>query len=169
MKGVSLFADVVSVLVLLAVIMFSVLIIWWLILIRNVEVWTGAASPRIVDLTIYYLPAKYDATLMAFLESQSSGISMKRVLEAAAVQEKSTVWIDGRIIDVSGVANTFLSARIDKPFMLKIVLPDKEVLLANNEEIESAASMPTALQQSYEKLFLLNGEVADLELLVRDS
>jgi hypothetical protein len=168
MKGVTLFADVISVLVLLAVIMISVLIIWWLILIRNVEVWAGAASPRMVDLTVYYLPAKYDAILMTFLESQSNGVSMKRALEAAAIQESKMVWLDGQNVDVGDAATTFLSS-IGKPYILKIVLPNKEVLIANNEEIKSAASRPTELQQTSEKLFLLNGEVVDLELLVRDS
>jgi hypothetical protein len=167
MKGISLFADILSVLFLLAFVMFSTLIIWSFIVIHQVEVNLNIATPRTVELTLFYLPVKYDTTLLAFLEYQYDGLSMKKILEAAAIQESTNIWIEGKDIDVRAASKTFLLSRIDKPFILKIILPDKEIKIIENE-IKSSVSKPTTIQETTTKLFLLNGEVADLKLSVRE-
>jgi uncharacterized membrane protein len=167
MKGVTLFADVVSVLVLLAIIMLSTLLVWGLILLQNVTTFVGIISPRSVELTIFHLPTKYDTTLLALLEYKVQGIAMKRWLEAAAIQESKVVWLDGKTIDAEEESRDFLAASIDNPYLLKIVLPNKELIVVENE-IFSSLSRPTSIQETTAKLFLLNGEVVDLKLLVRE-
>jgi hypothetical protein len=167
MKGIALFADILSLLILLAIIMFMTILVWSFIILHQVEVNLGVATPRTVELTLFYLPVKYDTMMLAFLENTYNGIPIKRIIEAAAIQENTDVWIEGNDINLTTVSKNYLSARIDKPFILKIVLPDKEIKIIENE-IKSSVSKPTSIQESTVKLFLLNGEIADLKLLVRD-
>jgi hypothetical protein len=167
MRGVTLFADVVSVLVLLAIIMLSTLLVWGLILLQNASTAIGIISPRTVELTIFHLPTKYDTTLLALLEYKVQGIAMKRLLEAAAIQESKVVWLEGKTINVETESRNFLAASITNPYLLKIVLPNKELVIVDNE-ILSSLSRPTSIQETGAKLFLLNGKVVDLKLLVRE-
>lgn len=168
MKGITLFADILSVIVLLAIIMFMSLIVWSYIILHQVYVNFGIATPRTVELTLFYLPVKYDTTMLAFLEFEYNGIPMKKILEAAAIQESTNIWLEGKEIDVATASGNFLSSRIDKPFILKIVLPHKEIKIIENE-IKSSISKPTSVQEASTKLFLLNGEVAELQLIVASS
>ena len=168
MRGISLFADVLSILVLLAIIMFMTLLVWSFIILHQIEVTLNIATPRTVELTIFFLPVRYDTIMLAFLEYQYSEISMKKILEVAAIQENNVIWLEGKEINATKAAENFLLSRIDKPFILKIVLPQKEIKIIENEEIKFSTARPTAFQETSIKLFLLNGEVADLKLLVRD-
>jgi hypothetical protein len=167
MKGIDLFATTFSILILLAMIMLMTLLVWSFIIVHQVEADFHIANPRTVELTIFYLPVKYDSTIMAFLEYKDNGLPMKKILEAAAIQEDTNIWIEGKSIDVTVASKNFLLSRINKPFILKLVLPDKEIKIIDNN-ILSSISTPTAIQETSAKLFLLNGEIAELKLLVRD-
>jgi len=167
MKGIALFADLLSLLMLLAIIMFMTILVWSFIIIHQVEANFGIASPRVVELTLFYYPLKYDTTMLALLEYNYNGIPMKKIFEVAAIQESSKVWIEGQEIDVAQISKSFLSSRIDKTYLLKIVLPTKEIEIIENS-IPYSSSKPTSIQETSTKLFLLDGEVADLKLLVRD-
>jgi hypothetical protein len=147
--------------------MLGTLVIWSLIIFYQAELTLGIATPRTVQLTMFYLPAKYDSTMLAFLESEYEGLPMKKILEAVAIQENATIWLEGKSINATIASEGFLSPRMSKSFILKIVLPDKEIMIIKNNII-SSIEKPTSVQESSTKLFLLNGEVVDLKLLVRD-
>ena len=167
MKGISLFADFVSLIILLAIIMFMTILVWSFIILQTVEERFGVTTPRTVELTLFYLPMKYDTALLAFLEYNYDGVPMKKIIEAAAIQESTNVWIEGKNIDLETASGNFLLSKIENPFLLKIVLPNKEIIIIDNK-IKSPITKPTSLQESSTKLFLLNGEIGELKLLVRD-
>jgi hypothetical protein len=120
-------------------------------------------------LTIFSNPVKYDATLSALLESSYDGIQVKKILEAVAIQENTSVWVDdgtsNKLVDANLACKNFLSPVINEPYVLKVVLSTKEIMVVENT-IPSMPNMPTHFQETSTKLFLLNGDDAELKLLV---
>lgn len=167
MKGFSLYADLLSIFILIGIIMLASLLLWTLIIIYNVEINLGTARPRTIELTFFFNPVKYDTTLMSFLETQHNGIPMKKILNAVAIQENSIVWLEGKEInDLSTFCDNFLSPKIgSNPYILKVVLPSKEIILVE-KPMPSFPDTPLHLQETTSKLFLLDGSTADMKLLV---
>jgi len=164
MKGITLFSDIFSIFVLIGVIMLATLLIWAFIVIYSFEAQLGVATPRTVELTLFFNPLKYDTTIMSLLEYEYEGIPMKKILNAVAIQENTTVWIENKIIDASLVVENFLSSRIDEPFMLKMILPSREIIIV--EEVMPPIPGPLYVQETSTKLFLLDGRNVELKLLV---
>jgi len=164
MKGITLFSDVFSLFVLIGVIMLASVLLWAFIVVYNVQEKLGFVNPRIVELTLLFNPIKYDMTIISLLEYEYNGIPIKKILNAVAIQENTTVWIEGEEIDASIVCENFLSSRIDEPYMLKII-PKQELIIVG-QIMPSIPETPLHVQETSTKLFLLDGENVELKLLV---
>lgn len=167
MKGVSLLSDLFMIFALISTIVIITTITWLLILAHEAEARLYVASPRNVELRLFTLPLKYDATLLSFLEYEKHGISVKRLMEAASIQKSTTVWLDGESVDVTSVADEFLKPLVDKDYILKIVYPDSSELKIS--ELVKTAQLPSPLpvQRSSIELFLLDGKTVQLQLFVK--
>jgi len=93
---------------------------------------------------------------------------MKRILNAAAIQNDNRVWLDGMWIDVSFLAEDYFSKRIEKPFLLRIQLFDKELTVFDSGGMPSTSTGPLPVQKTSIDMFSLNGEIVYLELLVKE-
>lgn len=167
MKGITLLSDMFLLLTLMALIIMMAALVWGIILIHGVMGQLGFSSPRNVEFTVLLNPVKYDVTLSAFLESEYKGILVKKIINAAVIQEKVTdIWVDGKFIDMQTVSDEFFSKTldedgngiIDNPYLLKTRKP--ELILGEFETLTSN------LQKASTKVFLLNGESVDLDFYV---
>lgn len=168
MKGVTLISDIFLLISLLAITVIMSLFIWALIYTFQVESKLspgGMLTTRNVELKLFYRPVNYDALMSAFLEYGYQGIPMKKILNAVAIQGKTTdVWLDGVLIsDVKNVCESFLTPQINKYYLLKI----GDVIVANYGTLTSSDT-PTEIQKVSTYLFLLNGEKTYLQLFVAD-
>jgi len=158
MKGVTLISDLFLLITSLALTVLMISFIWALIVIHGVEGSLGITSPRNVGYKVMFNPINYDTTLLAFLELNNNGITMKKLINAVVVQNNTIVWLDGRFIDAKTVSENYLSSFIDRPYLLKTRNPEIDIA-------ESGTLLGT-FQKVSMKLFTLNGEDVDLELYV---
>ena len=164
MKGVSLMGDMFLLLAMIAVTILVTLFLWYLILIYEVIVSpAGLSTPRDVTLRVLLNPTEYDSTMLAFLESTYEGISMKRILNAVAIQGSTDIWLDGKSIDAAEAAES-LTSMIDSEFILKI--SPQEIYLVQSGTLLQG-NTPIGIHKVVTPLFLLDGEQVELQLLVR--
>jgi len=161
MKGVTLISDVFLIICLLSIIVIMTLFIWALIMIHQVE-YKLYPTPRTVELKLFFRPVNYDAIMSAFLEYENEGITMKKILNAVAIQGKTDIWLDGKPINAKAVSEGFLTPQINKDYLLKI----GEITVAESRTLSSETVL--GLQKVSTELFLLNGEKVYLQLFVRD-
>ena len=162
MKGIVFLSDTFLLLVMLAVIVIMTVGILAIIQTHGVLGSQLPSSPRIVSVRMMFVPIKYETTLLAFLELEHQGIQMKKIFGAMMIQGKTTIWLEGKTINVKGVTETLLSQMIDRPYLFRI----------EEEEIVKSGSLyavyaPSYVQKVTTKLFLLNGDDVNLELYVR--
>jgi hypothetical protein len=170
MKGISLLSDLFLLLTLIGLTIMMTLFVWYLILlyefvITPVITEVGLSTPRELTLRLVTKPAEYDSLMLSFLELDYNGIKMKRIVNAAAIQGKTDIWLDGQNINAKSVAEGFLATMIDKDYLLKI--SPQEIVLADDGTLESS-NTPLGIQKVSTELFLLNGEAVELQLFVRD-
>lgn len=163
-----MFADMFSIFVLIATIILMTLLVWGFIIIYEIESFGDFANPRTVELTMFTYPVKYDSMMLSFLEYEYESIPMREILNAVAIQESKDVWIKGKWIDVSIPTEDFFDPKIDKPFILRMQAGDKEVNILWSDVIPTSETTPLNIQKTSIDLFTLNGEVAYLELLVKE-
>jgi len=159
MKGVTIISDIFLLIVTLALTVLMIGFIYAMIYIHGVEAQLGVASPRSVEYEVLFNPVEYDTTLLAYLEYEHEGITMKKILNAVAIQENTTVWIDGKFVNVKEVSENYFRDLIERSYLMKIREP--EIYIAQKGELPAA---PVTIQKVSTKLFLLNGESVDLEL-----
>ncbi|MEM3609831.1 MAG: hypothetical protein QW076_02910 [Candidatus Anstonellales archaeon] len=167
MKATSMVADLFMIIALLAVTILMTLFIWALIEIYEVEKYLGVVTPRKAEFDIFITPITYDTQFSAFLEFEKDGIPIKKLLEVAVIQNSTTVWLNGKFIDVSAATLEFLYPMLKKDYLLKIVFPYSELIVSSFGNLKSIEEKPLPVQKVSTKLFLLNGEVVDLQLLVK--
>lgn len=160
MKGSTFMGDFFLFIMILVFTVLMGIFIWAVMIIQGVEAQMDIISPRNLELTVLFKPIKYESTLMAFLEAEYRGISMKRIINAVAIQETTDIWIDGKFIDVKRISEDFLKI-IEKPYLLKIRYP--EIILAEGGQVEGY------IQKVSTNVFLLNGESVDLELYIEET
>jgi hypothetical protein len=166
MKGISLLSDLFLLLTLIGLTIMMTLFVWYLILLYEFVITpVGLSTPREVTLRLVTKPAEYDSLMLSFLELDYNGIKMKRIVNAAAIQGKTDIWLDGQNINAKSVAEGFLATMIDKDYLLKI--SPQEIVLADDGTLESS-NTPLGIQKVSTELFLLNGEAVELQLFVRD-
>jgi hypothetical protein len=160
MKGVELFSDIFLLFVLMAATVLIVAFVYYAWLAYGIESALGLVNPRKIEMRILYYPVKYDSTLLTFLEltDTNSGLQMKKLLIAAAIQSNTDIWIEGNSIDVSRVSERFLDDMITGSYVLKT--SDPEMIIAEDGKVS------TTLQKVSTKLFDLDGYPVDLELYV---
>jgi hypothetical protein len=166
MKGISLMSDVFLIFALLSITVILTTIIWVLIIVHEAESRLFIASPRNVELRLFTMPLEYETTLLAFLEFEKDGIKMKKLLEAAAIQHSTTVWVDGKTVDVKAASDEFLQPIINKDYVLRICCGSLEVKIS---EFVKSTSLPVPLptQKASAELFLLDGKTVNLQLFVK--
>jgi hypothetical protein len=159
MKGVSLLSDMFLMFALAAIVILMVTFIYYLWLARGVESALGMTGPQKIAITLFFKPVKYDSAFLSFLELNTTddGIPMKVLLEQAAIQNSTKVWINGETIDVSAKVNELLPKMINSTYILKITEP--EIVIAEKGSSKS-------FEKTTVKLFLLDGKYRDLELYV---
>jgi hypothetical protein len=162
MKGIEIFSDLFLLFMLIIVVIIMTTLIWILTEIRVVASDVGAVRSRDVDIRILFNPVRYDSALLTLLELRDPtwGIPMKKLLNAAAIQNTTNVWLPEAksFINVSARSKTFLDEILNgKIYLLKI--RDPEIIIA---EFGSSST----LQKTSTELFLLNGKTVDLELYV---
>ena len=163
-----MFADMFSIFVLIATIILMTLLVWGFIIIYEVESFGGFANPRTVKLTMFTYPIKYDSMMLSFLEYEYDGISMREILNAVAVQESKDVWIRGVWIDMSIATEDFFDPKIEKPFILRMQSGENEINILWSDIMPVSQDAPLNIQKTSIDFFTLNGEVAYLELLVKE-
>jgi len=166
MKGVTLISDIFLMICLLAITVIMSLFIWALITIFQVEskfMPGGMPTTRNVELKLFFKPVTYDSLMSAFLEYESQGIKIKKILNAVAIQGKTDIWLEGKFIDVSSVSEGFLTPQIDKNYLLRI--GDKTI--AKNGQLTSQ-NLPLEIQKVSTFLFILNGKEVFMQLFVVD-
>ena len=122
----------------------------------------GMPTTRTVEMSLVYRPIDYDAIMSAFLENEKNGIKMKKIMNAVAIQENTTVWLEGDWINAEQVSETLLGQQINRDYMLKI----DDIIVVRRGLLSS--KMPLGIQKTYTTVFLLNGEEAYLQLFVAD-
>lgn len=154
-KGVTLLGKIFTLFVLMAV---GIMMTTFIFLATT---YTGNTHRFDVTIRIFYLPIKYDLALSSFLETTDpqTGLPMKRILTAAAIQRNGIVSIPPYQIDVKDVADPILSDILKRPYLLKLANP--ELKLAGSE-----VGLTGKLQKVSTNLFGLDGSSADLELYV---
>jgi hypothetical protein len=131
MKGISLLSDLFLLLTLIGLTIMMTLFVWYLILLYEFVITpVGLSTPREVTLRLVTKPAEYDSLMLSFLELDYNGIKMKRIVNAAAIQGKTDIWLDGQNINAKSVAEGFLATMIDKDYLLKI--SPQEIVLADD-------------------------------------
>ena len=163
MKGVSLIQDVFMLLFLLALTVIVCLFIWVLIMTFQVGdklMPGGLPTTRQVEMTLLYNPITYDAIMSAFLQSEYNGESMDRILNAAVIQEKTTIWLDGKTIDAKQASEDFLGPLIKKDYILRA----GNIIIATRGDFANQGTLQ--IQRTYTNMFLLNGKESYLQLLV---
>lgn len=165
MKGITLLSDIFLIFALLALTVITTLFIWYLIIIYEVESALNVATPRNVELKLFFKPVKYDNIMLSFLEYEYESIPMKKIVSAVAIQNSTDIWIEGKFIDAKAVSENLLSKVIDKEYLLKI--SPQEIQLAKSGDLVSTGP-PLEIQKISTELFLLDGEAIDLQLFVRD-
>jgi len=173
MKGVTLFADLFLLVILMVEIILMVGIIWIFQLIYGVESQMGITdyfdNPRQVSLNILYKPTKYESTFLSFLELDcrrcSQKISMKEIMNAVAIQGRTDIELYGESIDASLASGELLGDLLENKereqkldYLLKI--RDPELIISKTDDL------PQQLQKVSTNIPLLNGEIVDLELYV---
>jgi len=168
MKGITLISDIFLMISLLAITVIMSLFIWGLITIFNVEskFYPGnMPTTRNVELKLFFKPVTYESLMSAFLEYESQGIKMKKILNAVAIQGKTDVWLEGKWIDAKAVSEGFLTPQIDKEYMLKI----GDIIIAEHGNLPSiSGSLPLGIQKVSTFLFTLNGKEVYMQLFVVD-
>jgi hypothetical protein len=164
MKGIEMFSDLFLLFMLVIVIIIMTTLIWVLTEVRVVAYGVGAATPKDVNIRILFNPVRYDSALLTFLELRepTSGIPMKKLLNAVAIQNTTNVWLPETksFIDVSGNSTAFLNEILNgRIYLLKI--RDPEIIIA-----ESGTLSTSTIQKTSIELFLLNGKTADLDFYV---
>jgi len=160
MKGVTLLSDIFTMFMVVIVIIIISSLIWIFTEIYVVSSQLGVVKPREATIRIFYNPVKYESTLLAFLELEYQGISMKKILNAVAIQEDKRVWLPefNKFVDVSSIAAVFFNQMLpDKAYILKI--RDPEVVI-------DTSSSSSHWQKTSIELFVLDGKPVDLELYV---
>lgn len=166
MKGVSILQDMFLLIFLIAIIVILTLFVWVLIITFQAESRLapgGLPTTRNVEMTLIYRPIDYDAIMSAFLENEYSGIKIKRLLNAVAIQEDTTVWLDGKMVDVKQVSENILNQQIKRDYILKV-----DDFIVASRGMLSTGKMPMEIQKTYTIMFLLNGEESYLQLFVAD-
>lgn len=167
MKGISLLSDLFMLFALISVTIMMTLFLWYLILIYEFALQpAGMSTTRDVTLRLLIEPADYDSTMLAFLELKHQGITMKRLLNAAAIQGSTDIWIDGKDIDLAAVAESALTPMIENDYILKIASQPEINVVTHGAWV--SGNTPMGLQEVSTDLFLLNGGAVELQLLVRD-
>ena len=165
MKGVSLVQDIFLIIFLVSLIVILTIFVWVLIITfqaENMLIPGGMPTTRTVEMSLVYRPIDYDAIMSAFLENEKNGIKMKKIMNAVAIQENTTVWLEGDWINAEQVSETLLSQQINRDYMLKI----DDIIVVRRGLLSS--KMPLGIQKTYTTVFLLNGEEAYLQLFVAD-
>jgi hypothetical protein len=160
MKGIFLLSSLFLFILLIIVVIMMSSLIWIFTEIYGVEARLGLANPREVIIKILFNPARYESALLALLELEYQGIPMKKILNAVAIQNNTTIWLPEihDFIDASEISNDFLNQLLEgRSYLLKIREP--EIIIAS-------FSKSSTLQKVSTKIFLLNGEPVDLELYV---
>jgi len=161
--------DLFLLFVLIGLVIMMTALVWGIIFIHGVAAQLNLHSPRNVEFTVLLNPVKYDTTLSAFLEYEYQGIPVKKIINAAVIQEKVTdIWVDGNFIDMQTVSDEFFSraldedndGTIDNPYLLKtrnpeLILGEYEILTSNLQKVST-------------KVFLLEGESVDLDFYVSE-
>jgi len=167
MRGIALLSDLFLLLTLMALVILMSALIWGIILIHGVLGIFGVNSPRNVEFTVLLNPVKYDTTLSSFLDYHYQGIPVKKIINAAAIQNKATdIWVDGKSIDMQTVSNEFFSrtldsnkdGTIDNPYLLKTREP--ELILG------SYKSLTSNIQKVSTKVFVMDGGSVDIDFYV---
>ncbi len=168
MKGITLISDIFLMVSLLGIAVIMSLFIWALITIFNVEskfVPGGMPTTRNVELKLLFKPANYESLMSVFLEYESQGIKMKKILNAVAIQGKTDIWLEGKTIDAKTVSETFLTPQINKDYILKI----GDIIVAEHGSLSSlSGSLPLGIQKVSTFLFTLNGKEVFMQLFVVD-
>jgi hypothetical protein len=159
MKGITLLQDTFMILAIMGTAAIMIAIIWAMMSIRGIDAYLGLYSPRRIEINVLSNPTKYDAMLLSFLEYEYQGMPMKKLLNAVAIQGKTDIWIDGKTIDVRSVSENFLK-KLKRPYLLKMRNPEIIIAESNNE------IYVMDIQKVSEDIFLLNGEVAQIELYI---
>ena len=164
MRGIELFSDLFLLFILIIVVIIVTSLVWVFTEIKVVGSALGIINPREATIRILFNPVKYESTLLTFLELRHDGIPMKKILNAVAIQNNTTVWLPdanggkGDFIDASVVSKNFLDEIIKSNiYLLKI--RDPEIII-----VESGSS--SRWQKTSTELFLLDGKPVDLDLYV---
>lgn len=166
MKGITLFSDIFMLIVLIATTVIMSLFIWALIYMFQIEgVFTSYGTPttRSIEMKLFVKPVIYDSVMLSFLEYQYQGIPMKKILNAAAIQGRTDIWIDGKPINVRGLSQGILNQELTGYYLLKL----GQLTIAENGALPNN-NLPTGIQKVSTELFLLNGEYTNLQLFVAD-
>lgn len=162
MKGIEMLSDLFLLFMLIIVVIMMTTLIWILTEFKVAASDVGAVNSKEVEIKVLFNPVKYDSALLTFLElnDPNSGIKMKRLLTAAAIQNTTNVWLpeNKSFIDVSTASKTLLDE----------ILPEDLYLLKtrNPEIVISQSGTATNWQKISTQLFLLNKKVVELELYV---
>jgi hypothetical protein len=161
MKGIELLSDLFSVFMLIIIIIIMVGLIWIFTEIKFVAYGTGLVKARDVTIRILFNPVKYDSVLLTFLELRPQGIPMKKILNAAAIQNTTRPWMPetSSFVNAAQISYDILSQQLltGKSYLLKIRNPEIVIAQSGNSY---------DWQKTSTELFLLNGKPVDLELYV---
>ncbi len=160
MKGIELLSDLFSVFVLIIIIIIMVSLIWIFTEIKFVAYGTGLVKARDVTIRILFNSVKYDSVLLTFLELRPQGIPMKKILNAAAIQNTTRPWMPetSSFVNAAQMSDDVLNQLLEgKSYLLKIRNPEIVIAQSGNSY---------DWQKTSTELFLLNGKPVDLELYV---
>jgi hypothetical protein len=166
MKGITLIGDLFLLIGLLSITVIMTLFINVLIVTFQVEnrlLPGGMPTTRSVELKLLIKPVNYDTTLSAFLENEYEGIKIKKILNAVAIQGKTTVWLEGKTIDAATISKNILTSQIKRNFLLKV----GDITVTSYGQLSSTDSV-LGVQKISTYTFSLNGETINVQLLVVD-
>jgi len=167
MKGITLFSDIILLIIIVVEVVLIVGLIWVLQIVYGVESQIGLTkpfdNPRQISLNVLYKPVKYESILLTFLEIDcktcAQKIPMKDILNAVAIQGKTDIWLNFETIDATKTSTELLDKMLEtESYLLKIREP--ELIIAQTDDL------PPQLQKVSTDLHLLNGRSVDLELYV---
>ena len=135
-----------------------------------VWVMNNAPSSKTYSMVVtgLHIPVKQEVALMAYLEATSpSGIQMKDIIVAAAMQNRTDPWVKGsRITNVNDVSNSiFTSWYSGRPYLLLLKLQGKDHVLAGAPGDFTETGQRMIIKKVSTPVYTTTGE-AKLELYV---